>query len=468
MHINTADNQVIDQKTTYIDASYWIEANDIDGYKSVGSPEKPLALGIRGRGNSSWTYDKKTYKLKLDKKTALFGMSKSKHWALLNHFPGQEALTQNVSFELGKRLGLAWTPANVAVEVMLNGHNIGVYYLTETVRIESERVDIFEQPDQNTDPLTVAGGWLIEIDNYEDPCQITVTQDKDGEPFDARFTYHTPEDLSELQLAWLQEELTTLTERIYTPDKSDNSWAEMIDIESLARYYLVQELTNNRDAFIGSTYLYKDTGGKWTFGPLWDCGWTFDDDNRQYTSAERRRQLDPFVHFTWIEELWKFPYFRNYVCDLWTTLSPGLIDGMDEFIDSFISHIEKAFIQNYDVIWKTETYSIDFMRDTYTRRLHEHYNWMNRYISSTIASVQEIGSDNPEVIKVIQIADGTIKIAGCSTDIVRVEVTGSDGRIFPTNVISATTARIEAPAGLYIVRAFTVDRASLPAKFMLR
>lgn len=62
VYINTADRVPITQKETYIDASMWIDAKGIEGFESVGSEEKPLALGIRGRGNASWSYDKKPYK----------------------------------------------------------------------------------------------------------------------------------------------------------------------------------------------------------------------------------------------------------------------------------------------------------------------------------------------------------------------------------------------------------------------
>lgn len=470
MYINTVDNTVIDQKTTYIDATYWIETNGINGYEPVGSREEPLALGIRGRGNSSWGYDKKPYKIKLDKKTALFGLSKSKHWALLNHYAGQEALIENVSFELGRRMGLGWTPSEIPVEVVLNGHNIGLYYLTETVRIEPQRVNIYEQPDQNTDPQTVMGGWLIEIDNYDDPCQIQLEQDSEGVPFTGRFTYHSPEDLSELQYNWLENELKAITERIYTSDKTDNSWAELLDIESLARYYLVQELTDNIDAFIGSTYFYKDLEGKWIFGPMWDSGWTYDDENRQYTIFERRRQYFADIRFTWIEELLKFPYFREYTCNLWKSLSPGLLDGMDEYIDAFISHIASAYKRNYDEIWKWETYTIDYLQAVFTQRLHDNYDWMNRYVDNTLASIDEVGMDSEQmsVIKITQCGDRTIEIAGCNSDIVGVEITGLDGRNIMATMTSSNTATLDATAGFYIAKAFTSAGATLPAKFILR
>ena len=51
---------------------------------------------------------------------------------------------------------------------------------------------------------------------------------------------------------------------------------DMMDMESAARYWLVNQLSNNLDAYAtGSTYVYKkrdteDTPGKLFWGPLWD------------------------------------------------------------------------------------------------------------------------------------------------------------------------------------------------------
>lgn len=60
------------------------------------------------------------------------------------------------------------------MEVVLNGEYIGLYFLTETIRIDKDRVDIYEQNDGETDPDLIKGGWLVEVDNYIDDCQITI------------------------------------------------------------------------------------------------------------------------------------------------------------------------------------------------------------------------------------------------------------------------------------------------------
>ena len=58
------------------------------------------------------------------------------------------------------------------------------------------------------------------------------------------------------------------------------SVGDLMDLESAAKYWWVQEFTNNDDAFVtSSSYLYKERDGKLYWGPLWDFDKAFYPDN---------------------------------------------------------------------------------------------------------------------------------------------------------------------------------------------
>ncbi len=355
-YINTENSAPIVSKEDYINAEIWIDPMGKED-AALGSKESPVGLQIRGRGNSSWYgFGKKPYRLKLNSKAKLFGFPKSKHFALLAHAPTQMYLAEATSFEMARLIGMEWVPRSYPVEVVLNGVNIGVYAFSETVRIDEGRVDIEEQPEENTDEATIPYGWLIEIDNTDDVPQIKVPQTIDNDPnaFVSRFTLKTPEVLSEAQEQWITDQLTTLTAQILNPDKQNAAWTNLIDIESLAKYYIVQELSCNFDAFVGSTYFYKGSGDKWIFGPMWDSGYTFVPDPRKdYLWNERITYTGvsvDAVNFTWIKELIKFPAFRQEICRVWREFYPDKFNNIYAFIDEFYN-LTKA---GYDVngqIW---------------------------------------------------------------------------------------------------------------------
>lgn len=231
MFIQTEDNKPILTKTEYINATYYIDPMGIEGIDPIGSVANPLPLQIRGRGNFTWGYfDKKPYRIKLEKKQALLGMKKSKHFALLAHADNDYAFFRNtVAFELSKRLDMPYTPAQQPLEVVLNGDYIGLYFLTETIRVDADRVNITEQLDGETNEELISGGWLVEIDNNKDANQIELTVD--GTDLEWLWiTYHSPEILSDEQKDYLYHQFESIKQAIYVKDKQSTKWEELIDI----------------------------------------------------------------------------------------------------------------------------------------------------------------------------------------------------------------------------------------------
>lgn len=476
MHIITADNVPITQKETYVQATCWIDALGIEGFESVGSANEPLALGIRGRGNSSWTYDKKPYKLKLEKKTSLLGMPKHKHWALLNHVPSQEGLLEMIAFEVGRCVGLPWTPRVQPVEVMLNDRNIGLYYLAETVKIDKNRINIYEQPDNNTDVATIDGGWLLEIDNYDDPYQVKIMQDAQGDAFEARFTHKTPEELSQMQRDWLVSELTTITEAIYSPDKSNLSWQDKIDVEALAKYYIAQEFMSNLDAFVGSTYLYKDLEGKWVFGPLWDCSWVINESPRTGSFIEQRRAVcekDPTcqsIKFTWIEEMWKYPEFRNIVKKEWDKIYPTKFAGLADYISEMHDKLKTAYDQDYTKIWtQYPHFDLTYMRNSYIAAVDDYGKWLDTYLSN--AAISDVTADAVDcnvTLSITNLGNGIIEVTSPQTQITRVDMISLNGTVMQTDAIGENQYRTDAESGLYVIRAFTSSGKTAVSKLVFK
>ena len=202
MFINTENSQPITSKEEYIFAYYYIDNMGNEEFENVGSEDAPQPLEIRGRGNYTWSdFDKKPYRLKLDAKTSLLGMKRNKHWALMaNADDYLGGLRNTVGYELSRRLGLAWTPAQQPVEVVLNGDYIGLYMLTETIRVEPDRVNVTQQADYETSPFVVSGGWLVEIDNYQEEEQVRTVEGNGQNIFS---TYKSPEHLSDEQRTYL-------------------------------------------------------------------------------------------------------------------------------------------------------------------------------------------------------------------------------------------------------------------------
>jgi len=341
LYINTENGTVIDQKETYVPATYWLDASADPDQSSIGSADNMLPLGIRGRGNSSWVdCDKKPYKIKLEKKQEILGMGKNKHWALLAYVGGYTSyFAHPLAFKIGSYIIKSWTPTLRPVEVVLNGQYIGFYFLAETVRIDSARLDISEQPEGNTDPMTIDGGYLVEIDNYHDVNQIELVE-TEGVPL--LVTAKTPEPFNQLQQEYLTEQFSSMNAAIYNPDKLSREWEEFIDMDSYARHFVVEEIMNNLDAYSGSCYLHKEYGQKWAFGPLWDAGDSFVSKTDFTYNATTFRT-------TWIRQMVQYPRFIKKVQEVWDEFKAIDSKIWYDFLDEFDNKISEAEQQNQKV-----------------------------------------------------------------------------------------------------------------------
>lgn len=340
LYINTENSVPIDQKETYIDAEYWLDCTGFDQYESVGSIDKPEKLGIKGRGNTSWLHDgQKPYKMKLNKKTELLGMGKNKHWALLARLTNYHLFNEVLGFELGRKLEMPFVPEVRPVEVVLNGTYIGLYFLTETIRIDDNRLEIAEQPDENEDLETIGDGWLVEMDNNQDPAQIAVPQ---PQGYNLLITHHTPEVISDIQKEWLTYQFEQITTSINSVNKQENHWESLVDLVALAKHQIVQECLQNFDGYLGSCYIHKDTGGKWCFGPLWDlsASWVY----KQEMLAERENQ-----HL--IGEFFKFPAYRKVLREVWNDYMENVgTDWVVPFLQNFYDQIREA-VEQSEKVW---------------------------------------------------------------------------------------------------------------------
>ena len=345
MFINTENNAAITSKENYLNATYYLDPMGCEGVEALGSFNEQLPLEIRGRGNYTWNgFNKKPYRLKFAAKTAIMGMNKSKHFALMANADDElSGLRNAVGYELARMLGMPWTPSAKPVEVVLNGDYIGLYFLTETVRVDSDRVNVVEQADGETDPLAITGGWLVEIDNYDSDPHVRITE---GNGARIIFTYKTPEELSSQQEQFLRTQMENIDDAIYTKDKNSTKWEEYIDLDQLVRFYIVQEILDNAESFHGSCYMSREKGEheKWKFGPVWDFGNTFRRGTGQFIYE------NPPYGQTWIGEIAKFPRFQERVKEVWKELLENNFSDIYTYIDNYVSSYELA-IQADDHRW---------------------------------------------------------------------------------------------------------------------
>ncbi|MBQ8545617.1 MAG: CotH kinase family protein [Clostridia bacterium] len=264
--VDTENGVEISSKTEYFNCT--ITLNDTE----LGEHLIEESAQIRGRGNSTWNFENKPYKIKFNQKQELFGFGKSKDWVLLANY-GDISLVRNyLAFQTAGNLSeLEASPDSQLVEVYVNGTYQGVYLLCEQIEANDYRVEV------EKDASKVDTGYLIEMDEWKDGKYVVVNDNLSAKLSDKQREYvikfPDDEEITEEHLAFIKDYL----ERAIAAAQGDDysKVLELIDVKSFAQVYLVSEIYKCPDVDFSSFFMYKDAGGKLVCGPVWDYDMSF-------------------------------------------------------------------------------------------------------------------------------------------------------------------------------------------------
>lgn len=253
--ITTTDPSIVEipSKDYYLEGT--LAVNGRGGYEDyTGKTE------VKGRGNSTWGYPKKPYRLKLNKKAEICGLGKAKNYVLLANHLDPTLMLNSVAFKIGRLLELPFTNHAIPVDVVLNGIYKGSYLLTEQIEVKENRVDL----DENNSVM-----W--ELDSYWD-----------DEPKFKSTAFNLPvmvkdPDLTTEQFEYWKKDFNAFTTQFAKEPLEGNSYVDMIDIESVAKFLITFNLVHNMEInHPKSVFLYKEGNGKYVMGPIWDFDWAYD------------------------------------------------------------------------------------------------------------------------------------------------------------------------------------------------
>lgn len=281
---------------------------------------------LQGRGNESWGSNrKKSYTLRLKKAQNLLGMGRNKSWNLIGN-AYDKSLIKNLTFnELSDEVGIAFQPAMKNINLYVDGVYEGVYTLTTKVSVDKNRVDLEE------------GDYFFKMDPpvTEQPLRYeSKTWFEDGLPYpaaDLRFPENAAPEVQDEAASILQKFIDTIE------DPASGNISRVCDIESLARYYWIEEASMNFDAWQRSVYMYyKRADGRMHMGPVWDMdrslGSPYDKEGMLFDTPEGFRVRNA----GWYTALFENREFTDAVYDVYFNggIREVLFDGISAFEDN--------------------------------------------------------------------------------------------------------------------------------------
>lgn len=207
---------------------------------------------------------KKSYKIEFEKKQTMLGMPKDKDWALIANYADKTLMRNYISYWLSAALGAYYAPRCEFAELYLNGEYLGVYLLTETIKVGKNRVNIPKDEDS----------YIVEFDGkYKADEQVFFSDVITNNGKGTAFRVHSPKNATNTSLDTVRAHVQNFE---YALKQSHENLDEWIDVDESIKHYWVQEFTKNPDAeFYTSVYFIWVKGEKIKMGPVWDFDLAF-------------------------------------------------------------------------------------------------------------------------------------------------------------------------------------------------
>ena len=348
IYINTADGTYNDiSKNYYEDATI-----TIDGHGIFPSMEE-TAVQIKGRGNSSWGWPKKPYRLKFETGQKPLGMTKGKSWVLLSNYQTGSLMSNAIGMKAANLMGAAAANHIIPVDLYLNGEYRGSYNFTEKVGFSNNSVELADE----------TSAALLELDSYYDePTGQKFRSSPYNLPINIKEPdFSDPDTETNLTLDIISRNFNSFMNALYR----GKDISRYVDIEQLCRFMMVNELTLNYEFYHPkSTFCYRENfmedSCKYIFGPVWDLDWCFGYENngnyfRNESTANYWKDMNKMEVADFVRDLrWKYEPLNDVYTELWEQFMQNDLQDLLDYCQDYYDFAHNSFDANRSV-WGDRT-----------------------------------------------------------------------------------------------------------------
>lgn len=232
-----------------------------------------------------------------------------------------------------------WAPATQPVELFFHtGGDLGavdyagIYLLSETIEIDSQKVNIKPLSDATSATADITGGYLLKFDPPDaDEFSFYTTRDVPGGAAEIIVANAKAADLSTAQRDYIRTYVQQMEDTLFDEFHlgfSTRNYLDYIDRASWVDHHLLNVFSANFDALIRSAYFSKDRGGKLVAGPIWDFDRAFGAATYFATTTPNVWSIPGAVDFWrigWWGALARDPEFMQDWVDRWQSLRQSVL-----------------------------------------------------------------------------------------------------------------------------------------------
>ena len=426
---------------------------------------------IRGRGNASWDFPKKPYRIKLYNKTNVFGLpAKAKDWTLINNYGDKTLMRNYLAFDLSKRFEMPYTPAIKFVNVFLNGEYKGCYQLCDHMEVENNRVEVEPMGVNDVTLPRLSGGYLLEIDAYVPGTEPVYFYSNRGIPVTIK--YPNNDEIVPAQKTYITDWFNAMEMALFSADYKNHEigYRKYMDMETFIRHFLIGEISGNTDTY-WSVYMYKKRNDdKFYFGPAWDFDLAYENDQRTYpinenpnwiclskgsaagTAKNILTRLFTDVNFTsQVRSI--YAQYRKSGAISEEALLAVIDDAAEQLDESQKLNFIRWDILNRQVHQNPIAHgSYEAEVDNVRKYIRERIVWMDKMLEY-IDEPEKPNFVQEEYFKDVQVWNkyGFIHIESI-TPPVKVEIIAADGKILFSQILQSSSIDLSYPKGFYIIR----------------
>ena len=313
------------------------------------------------RGRTSRNFDKKSYRITLvnqdgtNNNQPVMGMDAHHEWVLHGPFLDKSLIRNYLCYNIAGEM-MEYAPNVRFCELILDGEYQGLYLMTESIEkgYEGSRLTMEVKKKGNS-----FSGYILRVnDMYFFEDQTSVINDYGNYAYvtliPTEVVYPGIEKQSAEMRRAIELEFSAFQKALYSYDydSEDYGYTRWIDVPSFVDYFLINEFTCNYDAGELSTYIYKDTSGKykmcvWDFNNACDNYMeiqikpnNFDTQNRlQFHMLCRDENFTEAIIARYKElrqSVLSEEYLMNYIDETLTYLGPAIDRNFEKWGDSLL------------------------------------------------------------------------------------------------------------------------------------
>jgi uncharacterized repeat protein (TIGR02543 family) len=239
-------------------------------------------------------------------------------------------------------------------------------------------------------------GWLVEFDYHPaegDEIKFTSSQ------YSLKTRIRSPEvesnfSVSNPKVSFVKDDINALCDKMYESGFPENGYRDLIDLESWAKYLIIQQFMDNFDfngsnsSGMGSNYAYKDVSDRIKAGPLWDFDLSasvkMNNSPKHYKKTDFA--IEPYYPFH--KRLWADQAFKAKFKKTWDAYKSEFSASV---ISAFVDSISGALSSNIQGnIWgNTYSGSAALTTQAHSKEVSDlktwwnsRYNWFDQRLTS--------------------------------------------------------------------------------------